>query len=415
MQTQLRDDRCLTAGLSCDKTGAGWQSRRRAPLRGSSTVDVAIVGGGFTGLWTAYTCSAPIPTLRVAVVEQEDGRIRRHPAATALVRPCVHGEPSTLAHEHGPTPPSRNYTAMRRCGGRGRPESTTPRASTHRPYARRHGGRTCPASAPQVGTGQRAPRSVASSTASGVELAMLDAAPRARLVATRMGGKSVQQLRSVCSGSDEAGARTGERRRTRGRRRLRRKHQVTPASNHDMVTTDTGRLHAVRDVGQTEGYTDELPAAAAIAPDTRSCIARSLPDSVWSRVGLAQRDVLRFRHMIIYGKRTADVGSAFRRRGAPYATSGSRHRTRSSRNGRPESSQDADHQRWRGCIQRFAEECDHASAGAGSLGVTRELARVRRLDGRCIAWRRTTSVTAVDGRICGPHDRDLIVDGARLW
>jgi glycine/D-amino acid oxidase-like deaminating enzyme len=43
----------------------------RPPLRGSATTDVAIVGAGFTGLWTAIALTDTDPTLRVAVLEQE--------------------------------------------------------------------------------------------------------------------------------------------------------------------------------------------------------------------------------------------------------------------------------------------------------------------------------------------------------
>jgi glycine/D-amino acid oxidase-like deaminating enzyme len=41
----------------------------RPPLPGSLQVDVAIVGGGFTGLWTAYYLKRADPGLRVAVLE----------------------------------------------------------------------------------------------------------------------------------------------------------------------------------------------------------------------------------------------------------------------------------------------------------------------------------------------------------
>lgn len=43
----------------------------RAALSESKTVDVAIMGGGFSGLWTAYYLKRLHPTLDVAVVEQE--------------------------------------------------------------------------------------------------------------------------------------------------------------------------------------------------------------------------------------------------------------------------------------------------------------------------------------------------------
>ena len=43
----------------------------RPPLDGSTDVDVAIVGAGFTGLWTAYQLLKRDPSLDVLVVEQE--------------------------------------------------------------------------------------------------------------------------------------------------------------------------------------------------------------------------------------------------------------------------------------------------------------------------------------------------------
>ena len=43
----------------------------RAPRAGSADYDVAIVGGGFTGLWTAYYLARKDPTLRIVVLEKE--------------------------------------------------------------------------------------------------------------------------------------------------------------------------------------------------------------------------------------------------------------------------------------------------------------------------------------------------------
>ena len=49
----------------------GRRRRPRAALPGDTTVDVAIVGAGFTGLWTAYSLIERDPSLRVAVLERE--------------------------------------------------------------------------------------------------------------------------------------------------------------------------------------------------------------------------------------------------------------------------------------------------------------------------------------------------------
>ena len=46
----------------------------RAPLAGDGEADVAVVGAGLTGLWTAYHLAVAEPSLRVVVVEAEVGR-----------------------------------------------------------------------------------------------------------------------------------------------------------------------------------------------------------------------------------------------------------------------------------------------------------------------------------------------------
>jgi len=56
-------------------TTALWLDRldidRRDPLPGDETADVAIVGGGFSGLWTAYYLRRIAPELRVVVLEKD--------------------------------------------------------------------------------------------------------------------------------------------------------------------------------------------------------------------------------------------------------------------------------------------------------------------------------------------------------
>jgi len=50
---------------------AGEELKPRPPLRHSGDVDVAILGGGYSGLWTAYYLLRNNPGLRVAIVEKE--------------------------------------------------------------------------------------------------------------------------------------------------------------------------------------------------------------------------------------------------------------------------------------------------------------------------------------------------------
>src|SRR5438105_8748440 len=44
---------------------------RRAPLEHALEADVAIVGAGFTGLWTAYYLARADPSLEIVVLERE--------------------------------------------------------------------------------------------------------------------------------------------------------------------------------------------------------------------------------------------------------------------------------------------------------------------------------------------------------
>ena len=43
----------------------------RKPLNGPISVDVAIIGGGYSGLWTAYYLLENDPSLRVLIIEKE--------------------------------------------------------------------------------------------------------------------------------------------------------------------------------------------------------------------------------------------------------------------------------------------------------------------------------------------------------
>ena len=58
-------------GLSLWHETCGDDLVPRSSLPGDTDVDVAIVGAGFTGLWTAYYLTELDPSLRIAVLEAE--------------------------------------------------------------------------------------------------------------------------------------------------------------------------------------------------------------------------------------------------------------------------------------------------------------------------------------------------------
>ncbi len=67
----------LTGGPSYWFHAIGGLPRPRPALPGPTDVDVAIVGGGYTGLWTAYYLKRADPTLRICVLESGGLRLRR--------------------------------------------------------------------------------------------------------------------------------------------------------------------------------------------------------------------------------------------------------------------------------------------------------------------------------------------------
>src|SRR5271166_737151 len=58
-----------TAELGFWWRSLGGQPPARPPLAGPGEADVAIVGAGFTGLWTAYYLKRARPSLRVVILE----------------------------------------------------------------------------------------------------------------------------------------------------------------------------------------------------------------------------------------------------------------------------------------------------------------------------------------------------------
>jgi glycine/D-amino acid oxidase-like deaminating enzyme len=75
-----------------------WFDRLPAPLtprpalHGSSTCDVAIIGGGYTGLWTAYYLKRACPALDYKFVVLTHNTIRGAAGAAVLNAELMHSE-----------------------------------------------------------------------------------------------------------------------------------------------------------------------------------------------------------------------------------------------------------------------------------------------------------------------------------
>lgn len=84
----------------------------RAPLDGSTSADVAILGGGYTGLWTAYYLLRQQPDLRVTILEREISGFGASGRNGAWCAPGLNISLRRLEQLHGNAAARRTYQAV---------------------------------------------------------------------------------------------------------------------------------------------------------------------------------------------------------------------------------------------------------------------------------------------------------------
>lgn len=288
------------------------------PLDADVDVDVAIVGAGLTGLWTAWYLRATDPTLRVAVVERETiafGASGRNGGWCSALLPMSR---SRLARRHGIGAVVRMQRAMHdnvvEVG-----EFVDRHADAASGIFHRGGTIDLARNLPQQ---QRLSDEVADLHRLGFDESDY----------RWMDG---DDARSVCGATDVLGALWTPHCATVHPLRLTHLvaraalasgvaiHEHTTATElaEGRVTTDRGTIRAEVVVRATEGYTSLLPGRRrSLLPIYSLMIATEpLPDSVWDEIGLVERPTFADgRHMVIYGQRTGDGRLAFGGRGARY-------------------------------------------------------------------------------------------------
>ncbi len=288
----------------------------RPSLPGSTSVDVAIVGAGYTGLWTAYYLAVADPSLRIAVLEAEIagfGASGRNGGWCSALFPL--SVPS-LARRYG----RERAVALQRAMHATVDEVGRVAAAEGIECHFAKGGTVALARTPvQL---DRARSEVAEAREFGFgpdDLELLGAEEaRARCGATDvLGGTYSPHCAAIHPARLVRGlARAVERRGVRI-------YERTPALAllPRAVETGHGTVRADVVVRATEGYTPRLRGLRRVlAPVYSLMIATEpLPSSVWASVGLGARETFTdYRHLIIYGQRTADDRLAFGGRGAPY-------------------------------------------------------------------------------------------------
>ncbi len=291
----------------------------RPALTEDLSVDICIVGAGFTGLWTAHSLALADRSLRIAVVEREVAGFGASGRNGGWCSALFATSDAALARRYGPDAMRSIRRAMQRTidvvGASAAKEGidchfekggtvdlVRSEAQKVRALAAVDEERT-------LGFGEEDLRWLGPDETRG----------RRRLRSDR--GDIHPALRGDPAGSVRPGF--GRRGRALRRTRLRahRGHR-NPVRNSGgaSVVTSGGTIKADVVVRATEAWTPTLPGSRRDIVPVYSLMVATEPLDIafWSDAGLEGRATFAdHRHMIIYGQRTADGRLAFGGRGAP--------------------------------------------------------------------------------------------------
>jgi glycine/D-amino acid oxidase-like deaminating enzyme len=287
-------------------------------MPGDLDADVAIVGAGFTGLWTAYYLASGNPGLRVVVVEKAFsgfGASGRNGGWCSALFPA---SPDRVARLPGSdrSSASRLYSAMRAAVDEVGKVAAAEGIDAH--FVK--GGTVSVIRSPAQLRRARAEIAHARAWGRGPDdLVLLDAAQtRARFAVPGALGATfapncarIQPVRLV-----RGLARAVERRGV-----AIYEQTTATAIRPGEVRTDRGIVRAGAVIRATEGYTPGIDGLRrAVVPVYSLVIATEpLSEDRWEQVGLREYETFTdHRHLIIYGQRTADGRVVFGGRGAPY-------------------------------------------------------------------------------------------------
>lgn len=297
-----------------------WDAVEAAPTRPALAadidVDVAIVGAGYTGLWTAYYLAQLAPDLNIAVLEADHvgfGASGRNGGWCHAEVPLGIG---MLAHDHGAQEAVRHMRALHATVD----EVGRVAAAEGIECDFQKGGVLAIARSPLHL--ERARAEVEHARTLGfdeTDIRLLSADEASEMMnATNMLGASwsahgaaIQPARLV-HGLAAAAERKGVT--------IYESTRVTEIGDRQVRTADA-TVTARFVVRATEGFTAGLPGMRRrMAPLYSLMIATEpLSPALWDEMGLHTRPTFGdFRNLLIYGQRTADDRLAFGGRGAPY-------------------------------------------------------------------------------------------------
>jgi glycine/D-amino acid oxidase-like deaminating enzyme len=293
---------------------AGEPFTPRPALPGDLDVDVAIVGAGFTGLWTAYYLLTQQPDLRLAVLERQVAGFGASGRNGGWCSALFASSWPAVGRRAGREGALRLRRAL---------EQTVDDVGA---WTRQHGVDVGWAKGGTI----RLARSPAQERALRAELAVERdwGGDDLRWLSAAEAGERVAASRVLGAVFDPHCAAVHPAKLVRGIARVvetsgGRIYEGTAALSvrDGRVQTPAGRVRADTVVVATEGYTAALPGARRTLAPLWSLIVATAPIAadVWARIGWAGRETLSDgRHLLVYAQRTADGRIAFGGRGAPY-------------------------------------------------------------------------------------------------
>ena len=285
-------------------------------LTGDLHADVAIIGGGYTGLWTAYFLQQQAPHLSIAIVDAHHlgfGASGRNGGWVSALFPA---SIDAIGQSSGRDAAVRMYRAMHSVVD----ELLEVVTHEHWDIQADKGGTLVAARSPlQLRRAEEEISHWRSWGFSDADYRLLPAAEaRQRINATDVLGATftphcaaihpARLVRHLATAVTRNGAAVFE-------------DSPVTSLEPGIVRTAHGTVRAPIIVRATEGYTSSLPSyRRTLAPVYSLMIATEpLEQHIWDTIGLRERETFSDgRHLIIYGQRTADNRIAFGGRGAPY-------------------------------------------------------------------------------------------------
>jgi glycine/D-amino acid oxidase-like deaminating enzyme len=288
----------------------------RAPLAGDVACDVAIVGAGFTGLWTAYHLKRLQPDLRIVVLEREIAGFGPSGRNGGWVSGEIAGSGRRYAHRAGWEAVARatraTYRAIDEIG------ATVEREGIECGF-RKRGALVIATSEPQR---RRLVADLAASRRRGI------GEEDVRLLAAGEATAYVRARGLVAATWSPHGARVDPARLVRGLADACERLGVTLYEQTEALALAPGRVDCAAGTVRadvvlraTESYTTRLPGERLRYLPLYSLMVATEPlaDEVWDELGWEDGLLVGDRHhLFFYAQRTADGRLAIGGRGAPY-------------------------------------------------------------------------------------------------